>query len=172
MSKTTIPESAVDSLLPVISQAVADWKAKNTPEDIKVRVTERLNTNTDEVIFKLLGFNNRWDKWELDHCNGRSGESAAGQYLRKVQSEAIREWLESVKIPPMPDSLKKKYQTEFNSRYNARVMQLIQRAAEDQANRDVNDLLTEFTNFNQLSHHLQMMKLLDPSLTPGVTNAS
>ena len=172
MSKTTIPESAVDSLLPVISQAVADWKAKNTPEDLKARVTKRLNANTDEIIFKLLGFNNGWNKWELDHCNGRSGESAAGDYLRKVQSEAIREWLESVEIPPMPVSLKKKYQTEFNSRYNAHVMQLIQRAAEDQANRDVNALLTEFTNFNQLSHHLQMMKLLDPSFVPGVTNAS
>lgn len=76
-------------------------------EGIKDEVTRVLNANVQEITAKLLGFDNRWFyKWELDHCNGRAGNSAAGDYLRKHANDAITEWLSSVQLPPMSPALK------------------------------------------------------------------
>jgi hypothetical protein len=80
----------VDSLLTSIACAVEEWKAKNTKEVIKTTVTELLDKESKQLTLKLLGFEDRWGKWEVDHCNGRGGESAAGDYLRIAQKTAIQ----------------------------------------------------------------------------------
>ncbi len=119
--KTTQPINPLDELLPVIAQAVADWQAIHTPDAIKKRVTKLLDESREEIVFKLLGFDKSWEgKWKLDHCNARSGESAAGDYLRNVQADAIKEWLSTIPLPTISPKMladfKKQYQLEFNQR--------------------------------------------------------
>lgn len=76
----------LNDMLGVVLQAVSDWRAKNTESALKTRVHELLDRNSKEITMKLLGFDSRYVKqWELDHCNGRAGESAAGDYLKRVQ---------------------------------------------------------------------------------------
>ena len=62
-------------------------------EKLKDDVSRRLDSRLEELISKYMGFNNHWGKWELDHCNGRQGESAAGDFIKKEVATTCQEWL-------------------------------------------------------------------------------
>lgn len=169
--ETVQPTSPLDEILPVIAQAVADWKVAHTPDAIKKRVTKLLDESREEIIYKLLGFNkDSWDgKWSLDHCNGRSGESAAGDYLRQVQAEAIREWLAGIPMPTIPPKMladfKKQYQTEFNQRVEYQLQRLITQEADKRAA----ELFKNISSSTQVDDFVKVMKLLSPE---GSSHAS
>lgn len=125
-------ENPAQIVLTVVSKTIDEWKAKNPPEQIEKDTLKLLNKNAEEILLKLLGFNkDNWGrtKFELDHCNGRSGESAAGDYIRKHQQAVINEWLSQVPMPEMPKTLvaemtkeaKHRYQSEFQEQFFARV---------------------------------------------------
>ena len=167
---TPIPTNPIDALLPAISQAVADWQAKHTPKELTQRVNKLLNDSCEEIIIKLLGFNkdSRDGRWSLDHCNGRSGESAAGDYLRQAQADAIREWLAKIPMPTMSTKMlsdfKKQYETEFNSRVKYQMRRLIEQEADKRAEQ----LFDELTQSNQVNDFIKVMQLISPK---GITHA-
>ena len=169
--ETTQPVNPLDELLPVIAQAVASWQAIHTPATIKERVTELLDKSREEIILKLLGFDKcGWEgKWVLDHCNGRSGESAAGDYLRSVQADAIKEWLANIPMPVMSPKMlsnfKKQYQQEFDQRVQYQLQKLITQEADKRAA----ELFKNITSSNQLDDYMKTMKLINPQ---GIVHAS
>ena len=105
----------------------------------------------------------------MDHCNGRSGESAAGDYLRQVQADAIREWLAKIPMPAMSTKMlsdfKKQYQTEFNNRVQYQMRRLIEQEADKRAEQ----LFKELTQSNQVNDFIKVMQLISPK---GITHAS
>lgn len=93
---------------------------KNPPEQIKKDTLKLLNKNAEEIVLKLLGFDkDDWgrNKFKLDHCNGRSGESAAGDYIRKHQQAVINEWLSQVPMPQLPQHLIKEMTAEAEYKF-------------------------------------------------------
>lgn len=108
-------------------------------------------------------------RWSLDHCNGRSGESAAGDYLRQVQADAIKEWLANIPMPSMStkmlNDLKKQYQAEFNNRVQYQMRHLI----EQEANKRAEQLFKNLTQSNQVNDFIKVMQLISPK---GITHAS
>ena len=168
--ETPQPINPLDELLPVIAQAVADWQAIHTSDAIKKKVTKLLEESQEEIVFKLLGFDNSWEgKWRLDHCNGRSGESAAGDYLRKVQADAIKEWLSNIPMPTIPPKMladfKKQYQQEFNQRIQYQLQKLITVEADKRAA----ELFKNISSSTQLDDYIKTMKLINPK---GSTHAN
>lgn len=78
-------------------QAVAWIERMQSTGAIERRVRDELDKRADAVVVQLLGFD--WDSgirsaWKLDHCNGRAGNSAAGDWLRKRAANEIRAWLD------------------------------------------------------------------------------
>ena len=85
-------EYPMKEVIPLIEKAINEWHAKNQPEDIVEYIHKKLDKSRDEVLLKLMGFNkDTWKgDWVLDHCNNRSGNSIAGDYLKLVQQDAIK----------------------------------------------------------------------------------
>lgn len=54
-------------------------------------VIGRLRQHQNNAIWKLLGLEDRWGKWEVDHCNGRS--SPITQYLSSAVEPTVRDWV-------------------------------------------------------------------------------
>lgn len=101
-------------------------------------VREILARKREEIVVKLLGFDSRWGEWDLDHCNGRSGDSAAGDYLRSRAGQAVKAWLDEQAgdLPELPkraiDSLRREYLAAYESELGRALRQLAQsRARED-----------------------------------------
>lgn len=152
----------VDGVLEAIATAVAQWKENNTEASIKKKVTDLLNKNSEELTMKLLGFNDRYNKWELDHCNGRSGNSAAGDYLRQVQQAAIQEWMKTATMPKLSDATVNRLKKEMQSDYEYQLLKSVRDAVSDQATADAKDIVAKLTVSNQAENYLKVVKLLHP----------
>lgn len=123
----------MENMLSVIGSTVAVWMKGNSEEVLARKVIAQLDSKQEEVVCKLLGFNDRWGKWEVDSCNGRAGNSAAGDYLRSVQKDAIEKWFKSVKLPPMSAAVTKSLKTTYLSNLEYQLKESLRRKAEAQA---------------------------------------
>lgn len=94
-----VPRSATKAHFASMEEAVAyaaqvrdEHLAALTPDAIDARVQKEIDRQFEDLLAKLFGMNNRWDYWEVDHCNGRAGESFLGDGIRiliKQRSEAF-----------------------------------------------------------------------------------
>jgi hypothetical protein len=154
----------IDELLPVIAQAVATWKLKNTPDKIKSKVTDLLDANSKEITMKLLGFSNNWNRgWELDHYNGRSSDSAAGDFIRSTQAEAIKEWLAQVSMPSLDTKTKNKLIKQAQATYEDYLGKAVRAAIERKATADADLVIAHLSQSQQIDKHLQVLKLINLS---------
>lgn len=154
----------LNGILNYVLKGVMDWQAKNTEQHIKKAVHERLDKARDTIVLKLLGFNasSFVGTWELDHCNGRAGESAAGQYLRKVQSEAIQKWLEQIEIPDvkLPGTVIAKLRRNMRNEYESKLLQNMYALALKYAEADAESMFDEITKADRLHNIQKLMDLL------------
>lgn len=131
--------SLVSEFEQVINEELNAWKKENLRQDkIAKYVRETLNKNRDQILLKLLGFDNRWSdgKWELDHCNGRSGDSIAGDILRQHVAQAVECWIKEQAfhdLPKMADSLKKELQNEFEHEFHKEALKILRQMASQYA---------------------------------------
>lgn len=153
----------IDSLLVTIATAVESWKVAQDPEELKKTIFNKLDSKRDEVMLKLLGFNDSWGKWEVDHCNGRSGESSIGDFLKTAQQKAIKEWLATslplTLSPKTLSSLQKSVQKE----YELSIRRELHSAVRDKADKDLECLLGKILGSNQLANYIKAMKLINPT---------
>jgi len=164
----TTPINVIDSAIPIIASAVAEWKKKHTKEMLTRQVTNLLDKASQEIVMKLLGFDIGYGKtWELDHCNGRAGNSAAGDYLRKAQSAAITEWLSTVKLPTLSEAEQKKLTAEMKHDYEYALKTAFSKLILAKAEADAAMLMNKLTASKQLDNYLAAMKLVS-----GEENAS
>lgn len=160
--ETTI-EKPVDSILPHIATAVAEWKAANTEEKIKETVINLLEKESKQIVLKLLGFSESWGKWEVDHCNGRGGQSAAGDFLTRVQQGAIQEWLKTVAMPTMNRATKAGMQKSAQSEYTYNLKRLVREYAAAQAATDAKEVIKQLVASDQVDNYLKLMALIEPT---------
>lgn len=161
-SKPTI-EKPVDSILPHIAAAVAEWKAEHTGEKIKETVINLLNKESKQIVLKLLGFSESWGKWEVDHYNGRGGQSAAGDYLTKVQQEAIQEWLKCAVMPTLDKATKASMQKSAQQEYTYNLNRLVREYAISQAEFDAKAVIQQLVASDQVGNYLKVMALIEPT---------
>lgn len=165
----TPPINIIDRAIPLIAQAVTEWENKNTAEHLTQHVHQLLDKSSKEVVMKLLGFNDNWGKWELDHCNGRSGNSPAGDYLKEVQQGAIKDWLRTITMPKLDETLRVSLEKQAQSEYLQHMEDEVRRLARRQAENDTKELVAALTESKQIKNYLAAMQLISPS---GEGNAS
>lgn len=64
----TLRQTLHDKLAAQIEKAAADYD----PRSVVQLILTDINKARREVTLKLLGLDNRWGRWEVDHCNGRA----------------------------------------------------------------------------------------------------
>lgn len=141
------PELSVDSILQQVNALVESWAAKNlTPDALEKHITNLLEYHQKTVFLKLMGFDKRFGSWELDHCNGRSGNSLAGDILRQKHTEAIKRFFEKhfpddtiLEFTPEETA---KIQEQYRSEYNRQVEYQIRELARKDATSDLARLLS------------------------------
>ncbi len=157
-------ESDQKKLIPLITLILREWHEVNSPEAIREQIFERLNRSRDEILLKLLGFNkDSWgDSWSLDHCNGRSGNSIAGDYLKKVQQEAVDSWLATTCLPALSETQKKQIQSSFRSEFFSTLKDEIQIAARNKAKKLALELVDKMTPIENIDAHLELLNVIVP----------
>lgn len=68
---------------------------------VAAEIVKELNAAKREVVMKIIGLDNNWGKWEVDHCNGR--ESPITKLVEQQCREAIHAWL----VPAIKEELER-----------------------------------------------------------------
>lgn len=153
-------EDAVKSIAPTITLAIQQWINKQNPEELTQKVHGMLNNSRDEITAKLLGMNKRWGgEWEIDHCNGRNGESVMGDYLKNTQAAAIQTWIDSLNLENVKPFTATEL-TKLRGEYRARVIEQVRQNIRTQADRDAARLLTDISNTDFVANILKTQKLI------------
>jgi hypothetical protein len=150
----------VDQLFPVIAEAVQEWKKVNTPAVITEKVKRALDRSNHEVTLKLLGFKNNYGDWELDHCNGRSGNSAAGDYLRSTQQAAIQDWFATNLMPVLSPTALKRLQKQMNDEYLNTLHNALRKVVIEKATKDANLLIADLSKDTNSDKFFKLMNLV------------
>lgn len=157
----TTPVNVIDDSIPIIAEAVQEWMKKNSKAVLTKKVQDMLDKSSTEVVMKLLGFDTSYSKtWELDHCNGRSGNSAAGDYLRKTQEDAIKEWLGTVPLPALSEATQKSLLRSIQSDYKYAVEKALGKLVLAKAEADAHQLMNQLTASKQIDNYMAAMKLV------------
>lgn len=138
-------QEALQSLVPIINGAIHEWLEKQNPKAIRKKVFDTLEAAKDEVAPKLMGFNKGsfGRGWEIDHCNGRSGESSIGDYMRKHQQEGIQQFIDQlnlVSLHPFTKAEIEAIRKEYRQRVINKTKEAVRARAESDAIRLVNSL--------------------------------
>jgi hypothetical protein len=75
-------------------------------ESVVEQIIEDLNKQKRLVTLKLLGLDDKWGKWEVDHCNGR--ESPITKYLAQGAQKTIAQWVNEAVAEVLTTELKTK----------------------------------------------------------------
>lgn len=114
-------------------RAAQAWIKENKPT-IEATVRAMLDRRVQEVVAKLLGFGTRYgdgDEWKVDHCNGRSGESAVGDWLRERSGAAVHQWLteQAGKLPDLPAKAVADLRAEYRDALKGELHRLVREKA-------------------------------------------
>jgi len=150
----------IDDLLPELATAVEHWRAINTPQQMHKQIHARLDKERDTIVLKLLGFDASYGGFSLDHCNGRAGDSAAGDFLRKAQSEAIQDWLSTVVMPTLTDERRETILKSMVQHYESLFREGLKKAIAAKASEDIKAVMDAVAKSNNIDKYLRVLGLI------------
>ena len=104
-------------------QAVTEVANDAHAESVTEQIINDLNAQKRQVTLNLLGLQDRWGKWEVDHCNGR--ESPITQYLAEGAKETIKQWINEAVAEVLTTELKSKVMQDAKKAIRAEVQNLV-----------------------------------------------
>jgi len=155
----------VDDLIGDIANAANEWverqKVLLVPE-----ITGRLNKARDEILMKLLGFDKDYGgSWKVDHCNGRNGQSIAGDFLKVTQQAAVEDWLKQVPLPVLTDELQEVLRADIQKQYEYTLRHYASEYARAKAKKDLEALVAEIVPSKQIENFLKLRELIEQPTT-------
>ena len=116
-----------------IEDAKTAWYEKNDHKTIAKKVQKRLDTQAEQAFMQLLGFSkDSWGHsvWEVDHCNGRSGQSDVGISSTAIVKDVLDKWLKANR-DEFEKFLTLKIKTQFKKELNNQLYYHVNKAVKE-----------------------------------------
>lgn len=132
--EASAPVATPEDVLERAHAARAQWLAEHA-DGVELKVREMLDSRLESVVAQVMGFDNRWGHWEIDHCNGRSGESLAADRIRTVAREDALRWVEAAlgDVGEPPDAIRKAAREEYRAYFERAMSEAIRTRADSDA---------------------------------------
>ena len=125
--------------------AFGNASVKFDAEGIQREIIAELTKERRTLALKMLGFDDRWGKLEVDNCNGRA--SVASEFVKANVGPAVEKWAEECLRPAIEargrdklnnaavmKAIMKDFDSEFMYAARRQMEQLAQQAGEEFAN--------------------------------------
>lgn len=86
-----------DSLVEQFFTAFGNAGVKFDAEGIQRQIVDELTKERRNLALKMLGFDDRWGKLEVDHCNSRT--SVASEFIESQVGPAVERWTDECLRP-------------------------------------------------------------------------
>lgn len=142
-------QEALDTFRAQVEESIANNLNLLDPNAVLRDIVADINKSKNEVVWALLGMSNRWGKWEVDHCNGRTSEVSqwiAGQVkdeFDKFMLETTREVLAEVQAITR-NQLKKAFKAEIEAAIAYGIRNHVSEAVSNELNSIYGEVLQEF----------------------------
>ena len=90
-----------DSLVEQFFIAFGNAGVKFDAEGIQRQIVDELTKERRNLALKMLGFDDRWGKLEVDHCNGRT--SVASKFIESQVGPAVERWADECLRPMLEE---------------------------------------------------------------------
>lgn len=152
----------VDALIPAIASIIAKWQESQNESKLEKEVVSLLEKSKKEIYLKLLGFDSRYGSgYQLDHCNGRAGNSPIGEYLSRVQAKAIDEWIQNSVFPVLTKTEEESIRESMKVEYIARLKRNLIEHIRDKADDDLKTMLSKITCSLNIDDFIKMRDLIN-----------
>lgn len=147
-------------IISIVQSAIEEWNEANDPENIRDMVFSKLNQSRNEILLKLMGFDHRFGRWEIDHCNGRSGNSVIGDILKNLYKEAITDWVKENYSPSLTATQKQQIQSTYRAHYFDHLKRAARDLAEQKAQQNAQKIVDQLAKVEDVDAYIQTMTLL------------
>lgn len=86
-----------DGLVEQFFTAFGNAGVKFDAEGIQRQIVDELTKERRNLALKMLGFDDRWGKLEIDHTNGR--KTVAGDFIDQNVGPAVKKWVDECLRP-------------------------------------------------------------------------
>ena len=90
-----------DSLVEQFFIAFGNAGVKFDAESIQREIISELTKERRTLALKMLGFDDRWGKLEVDRCNGRT--SVASEFIKSQVGPAVERWVDECLRPMLEE---------------------------------------------------------------------
>ena len=90
-----------DGLVEQFFVAFGNAGAKFDAEGIQREIISELTRERRTLALKMLGFDDRWGKLEVDHCNSRT--SVASEFIKSQVGPAVERWADECLRPMLEE---------------------------------------------------------------------
>ena len=90
-----------DGLVEQFFVAFGNAGAKFDAEGIQREIISELTRERRTLALKMLGFDDRWGKLEVDHCNSRT--SVASEFIKSQVGPAVERWADECLRPALEE---------------------------------------------------------------------
>jgi hypothetical protein len=98
----TTKQMGIKEIESIVEKEAVTWLRSNgSAKQIAKNVHDQLTKRRDMVMLKVLGFEESYGAWRVDHCNGRN--SVVSQHISKCAKDATERWLEGQLCDDLPD---------------------------------------------------------------------
>lgn len=104
-------------------QAVSEVANDAHAESVTEQIISDLNTQKRQVTLKLLGLDDRWGRWEVDHCNGRN--STITEYISETAEKEIVKWVNDAVSEVLTTELKSKVMLDAKKAIHKEVQDMV-----------------------------------------------
>lgn len=116
------------------------------PEKFVEGILVEVEKDRREILMKMLGMDDHWGRWEIDHCNGRTEKSMLGQYIYQNTAPLFQEWMEKT-IRPLIEEEKLKLTASMKDAIRKEVKEIMTRQVQhglyEIAAREANEIVAE-----------------------------
>ena len=147
-----------------VRSAVEEWVKKHDSPYLKSSVHRQLDASLQANVAKLLGFEKRsGSNWEIDHCNGRAGNSVIGKMIGDMAREACESWAKSVvdDMPEFPEELRKAAEDEYVATFRREMSAHIRSAAKKRAAEIADSIVQDAATVDMLTAEIEEAVTVD-----------
>lgn len=140
-------ENTVNELMQNYQNLFTDTMRKQIEQrtkDISQEVYRRLEHSAKEIVSKFMGMDLKWGSgsnshiWEIDHCNGRAGNTLVGQYFVNRVQKVVENWLDThvLEMFSVPDIFSAQQTQAMMSEYKRTFEHCVKKALLEKAEKD------------------------------------
>lgn len=118
---------------------IVDQNAALFLKNLKSTIHKRLET----VAAEALGFSNSWNKWEIDHCNGRHSvvTNLITEKVQTIAKNSLDDILTEDKVKELMEKCKQSILNDFSNKFHDMLRNKFEQKAEKFVEEYANQLL-------------------------------